>query len=198
MPVDRTAIFIDAGYFEKVMEKEFSRRPIDYAKLSAELCGGKELLRAYYYNCPPFQSDPPTFDEAARKANADRFYAMLTRIPRFEVRLGRLAKRVCKSCGVAHFQQKRADLLLAVDLVNLSVRGQISRVVLVAGDSDFLPAVVAAKDAGVLVHLFHGGPLNPPHRDLHAACDDRSLIDQGVVDRVARLVRDRGGDTVAR
>jgi uncharacterized LabA/DUF88 family protein len=182
----RTAIFIDAGYFEKVIEKEFARAAIDYGKLVVDLAGGKDLLRAYYYNCPPYQGNPPSPDESRRKAKADKFYEALRRLPRFEVRLGRLEKRSCTHCSTVHFQQKRADLMLGVDLVNLSARQQISRAVLVAGDSDFLPAVSVAKDCGILVHLYHGGKLNPPHKDLHDACDDRSLIDQALIDRVRR------------
>jgi uncharacterized LabA/DUF88 family protein len=185
--VDRTAIFIDAGYFEKIIEKDFSRTPVDYAKLAAELTNGKELLRAYYYNCPPYQGNPPTPDETGRKARSDRFYASLNQISRFEVRLGRLEKRQCGSCRTPSFRQKRVDIMLAVDMVSISTKQQISRAVLVAGDSDLLPAVLASKEAGVLVHLYHGGPGNPAHRDLYAACDDRSLIDRALVEKVKRV-----------
>ncbi|MBI3724956.1 NYN domain-containing protein [bacterium] len=184
MPIDRSAVFIDAGYLEKVLEKEFGKPKIHFGKLVEQLACGKELLRAYYYNCPPYQSNPPTDDEMARKASADKFYAALRRLPRFEIRLGRLEKRGCQSCGKLHFQQKRADLMLGVDLVNLSAKQQISRAVIVAGDSDFLPAIHAAKDSGVLVHLFHGGKLNPPHDDLYDACDDRTLIDLVLINKV--------------
>jgi len=186
MAVDRTAIFIDAAYLDSVLAREFQRVPIDFGRLATELAAGKELLRAYYYNCPPYQSNPATVDEAQRKASADRFYAALKKIPRFDVRLGRLEKRYCQSCNAANFRQKRVDILLAVDLVNLSAKQQISRAVLVAGDSDFLPAVFASKDAGVLVHLYHGGRGNPPHRDLYDACDERTQIDQALIDKVRR------------
>lgn len=186
MAVDRAAIFIDAGYLEKVIEKEFARTKIDYGKLAVELAGGKELLRTYYYNCPPYQSDPPTTDEMTRKANADKFYVALKKLPRFEVRLGRLAKRCCDKCSNVYFQQKRADLMLGVDLVNLSAKEQISTAILVAGDSDFMPAVVLAKDNGVLIHLYHGGPVNRPHADLLNACDDRTQITQVFIDKIKR------------
>lgn len=186
MAVDRSAIFIDAGYLEKVLLKEFPGQTIDYGRLVTELATGKELLRAYYYNCPPFQSNPPTPDEARRKSSADGFYAALRRLPRFEVRLGRLEKRSCDRCGALQFRQKRADLMLGVDLVNVSAKQQISKAILVAGDSDFLPAVTVAKESGVLVHLFHGGRLNPPHRDLWEAADDRTEITQALIDRIRR------------
>lgn len=186
MPVDRIAIFIDAGYLEKVIEKELHRIKIDYGAFALEVAGDREILRTYYYNCPPYQGNPPTPEESQRKANADKFYSALQRLPRFEVRLGRLEKRTCKACGATDLRQKRADLMLGVDLVSLSAKGQISTAILVAGDSDLLPAVRAAKDSGVVVHLYHGGPLNPPHRDLVATCDDRSLLSFDLMNRCLR------------
>ena len=45
----RAAIFIDGGYFEKVIKNEFGEVPIDFAKLVEVLSGGRELLRSYYY-----------------------------------------------------------------------------------------------------------------------------------------------------
>lgn len=194
MPIDRGAVFIDAGYVEEVLRKEFNGASVDYGKLVQELSAGKELLRAYYYNCPPYQGNPPTPEEVGRKARADRFYSALKKLARFEVRLGRLAKRYCEHCKAMYFQQKRADLMLGVDMASLSAKQAISRAVLVAGDSDLLPAVHAAKECGVLVHLFHGGAKNPPHRDLLEACDDRTLIDAVLI---AKVKRDRPGGSAA-
>jgi len=186
LPVDRAAIFIDAGYLEKVIAKELQGVKIDYGAFAREVAGNRDILRTYYYNCPPYQSNPPTVAESKRKAKADKFYAALQRLPRFEVRLGRLEKRTCKTCGATDLRQKRADLMLGVDLVNLSAKGQITTAILVAGDSDLLPAVRAAKDSGVLVHLYHGGPQNPPHRDLSTSCDDRTLLSMGLMNRCLR------------
>jgi uncharacterized LabA/DUF88 family protein len=181
MSVDRVAIFIDAGYLEKVLQTQFGRIPIDFGKLATTLANGKDILRTYYYNCPPYQGNPPSPDEIKRQANADSFYAQLKKLPRFEVRLGRLTKRSCTKCGVIQYQQKRADLMLGVDLVNVSARQMISTAVLVAGDSDFLPAVVVAKECAVLVHLYHGGK---PHKDLADLCDDRTQITKTLIDSI--------------
>lgn len=186
MSVNRTAIFIDAGYLEKILSKEFGGARIDFGRFAIELACGEEILRTYYYNCPPYQSNPPTPEEIRLKSGADSFYAALKKLPRFEVRLGRLAKRSCDKCGHVYLQQKRADLMLGVDMVNVSARQQISKAVLVAGDSDLLPAVTVAKECGVLVHLYHGGSQNPPHKDLHEACDERTLITKSLIDKIRR------------
>lgn len=76
--------------------------------------------------------------------------------------------------------------MLGVDLVSLAAKGQIAGAILITGDSDFLPAVELAKDCGVLVHLYHGGAKNPPHKDLFNVCDERTLITPDFVHKVAR------------
>lgn len=53
MPVSRLAIFIDAGYLEKVLLKEFPGTRIDFGKLSTELAKGEELLRTYFTTVLP-------------------------------------------------------------------------------------------------------------------------------------------------
>lgn len=79
------------------------------------------------------------------------------------------------------FEQKRVDIMLGVDLALLSGKSQITHAALVAGDSDFLPAVVAAKDEGVLIHLYHGAAY---HKDLWDAVDERHRIDADLIKAV--------------
>jgi len=154
--------------------------------LSSRLAAPDDLLRTYYYHCMPYQSNPPTKDEAERFGSMQRFCSRLTRLDRFQVRLGQLAYRGDNAQGERIFIQKRVDILLGVDLVLLSARHAIERAGLLVGDSDFLPAVHAAKNEGVLVHLYHGGPKNPPHHDLWEAADDRTQLDQAFVNSILR------------
>lgn len=81
------------------------------------------------------------------------------------------------------YQQKRVDILLGVDMVQLAAKGHIREAVLVAGDSDFIPAVTAAKSEGVIVSLFHGQHC---HGDLMREVDERRRFDQSFIDSVAR------------
>ena len=107
----RIAVFIDAGYFKKIIENEFGGAKIDYGLLSAVVAGSIPHFRTYYYDCLPYQDNPPTADQRARVANAQKFFYALNRIDRFEVREGRLAK------SGGSFTQKGVDVLLAIDLV---------------------------------------------------------------------------------
>jgi uncharacterized LabA/DUF88 family protein len=73
------------------------------------------------------------------------------------------------------------DVLLSVDLVRLSTGGQISHAALVAGDSDFVPAVQAARNAGVSMWLFHGERY---HNELWKLADERIRISPELIEKV--------------
>ena len=62
---------------------------------------------------------------------------------------------------------------------------QIDRAILVTGDSDFVSAVKAARDAGVVIILYYSR--KPPmyvHDELLDNCDERYEITQGLIDSV--------------
>jgi uncharacterized LabA/DUF88 family protein len=117
--------------------------------------------------------------------------AALSRLPRFQVRLGKLEYRGRKADGSPIFAQKRVDILLGVDMVELAATRQINRAILVAGDSDFLPAIEVVKRHGVLAVLWHGtrgghGRPSTCHNDLWDMCDERFEIDVAVAKAVSR------------
>ncbi len=172
----RAAVFIDNGYLTSVLKREFDRPRISFERFSDELVeAGYERLRTYLYHCMPYQGSPPTREESERYGRASSWIASLRRLPRFEIRLGRLAKR-----GES-FEQKRVDVLLSVDLVRMSWDHQIQKAVVVTGDSDFVPAVQAAKDAGVLTHLFYSAA--SVHDELRDAFDDLTVIAKDLIDK---------------
>jgi uncharacterized LabA/DUF88 family protein len=103
-------------------------------------------------------------------------------IPRVDVRLGELVRRVDPS-GAVRYQQKQVDLLLGIDLVRVACKGYISEAHLVAGDSDFVPALRMAKDEGVVCVLHHGGS---PHQSLRLVADECHRLDATFIDRVRR------------
>ena len=181
--MSRLAIFVDGGYLAFGLKDEFGSARIDFAKLSVELSQGREVLRTYYYHCLPYQSNPPTPDEKTRFGRMQAFINRLDRLPRFSIRLGKLAWRGTKEDGTPIFVQKRVDILLGVDLVLLSAKAQITDAVLIAGDSDFLPAVEVARREGIVVHLYSFSQ-SQAHRDLWAACDERTIISKAFVDKI--------------
>lgn len=171
-----TAVFIDGAYLEKVLRYDHARARIDFGRLAAAMVGeGDELLRAYYYHCLPYRRSQPTEEEDERYGKRHRFFTALGHIPRFEVRLGRLAFRGVDENGSPIFQQKRVDIMLGVDMVLLALKQRVSKAALLSGDSDFTPAVEAVKAEGVLTTVWHGSASEhtKPSDDLLRACDER-------------------------
>jgi len=174
----RAGVFVDGGYLAAILKAEHEEPRISFDKLSDIVAGPEyERLRTYFYYCMPYQSDSPSPEEKVRYSRTQGWLLHLQRLPRFEVRLGKLERR-----GNS-FEQKRVDVLLSVDLVRMSWDHQIQKAVLITGDSDFVPAVQAAKDAGVLVHLYYSE--ESAHHELRDACDERTPITRDLIARCA-------------
>jgi uncharacterized LabA/DUF88 family protein len=184
--VARTAIFIDGGYLDHVLAASGFSGRIDLSRLSAHLAGSSELLRTCYYHCLPYQSDVPTSEEAARFARMQRFLDALERLPRYLVRTGQLVRRGSYQDGSPVLEQKQVDILLALDVALLAVKRQVTEMVLVTGDSDFLPALRIARDEGVLVRLAHRTGSQAPHRTLWTEADERIPLAANVLRTLAR------------
>lgn len=178
----KAGVFIDSGYLAKVLKLVFNETRIDFEAFSDRICGQDERLRTYYYYCMPYQSTPSSHEERERYAKADRFIYNLKKLKRFEIRLGKLIYIP----SMNEFIQKRIDVLLSVDLVRMSWDHQIDKALLVTGDSDFVPAIKAAKDAGVLTVLYYSRahPLLGAFDELLYECDEQYEITQELIDSV--------------
>lgn len=188
----RVAIFIDGGYLDKVLRKEFNGAKISFDRFTKEVVSrvrpDLDILRTYYYHCEPYKSSPPTVEESQRFGAMQNFLDALRRLPRFEVRLGRLARRATSKQGKYRFEQKMVDVLMSVDLVRLSAGNKISHAIIVAGDSDFVPAIKVARDEGVSVWLLHG---QRPHSELWKTSDERIQITAELIDKVRWIEKPR-------
>jgi len=146
---------------------------------------GREILRVYYYNCPPYQNNPPTPTERERYARTQSFLNKLRQLPCFEVREGRLEFRGRDHEGRPIYVQKRVDIQLACDLVQLASKGKITHALLLSGDSDFLPLVELVKSEGIkFVLAFGGSPKVRPHSDLKTAADERLELTSEIFDQL--------------
>jgi uncharacterized LabA/DUF88 family protein len=189
----KLAIFIDGAYLNFANKDHFGEVSIDYVKLAGEvratIAGHTlepvDLLRTLFYTCPPYQSNPPTDEERKRTAAYRGFANALKDLPRFELREGRLAFRGTNAKGAPIFQQKRVDLMLGLDCALLCGKRQITHIALVAGDSDFVPALKVAKDEGISTWLLHG-PQGSYHRDLWQEADERHELTSDFIKRCTR------------
>ncbi|MBS3117408.1 NYN domain-containing protein [Candidatus Woesearchaeota archaeon] len=95
-----------------------------------------------------------------------------------------------QSDGYPLLKQKGVDMALGIDGAKLATTKQINRVILVAGDSDFVPAITAAKLDGVLVTLYYS-PQGVIHDSLYESCDDRIEITEDILQKYKRERRIR-------
>ncbi len=174
----RAVIFIDGAYLQTQLKNQGLEA--DYLHLADHLLAPLresfplDLLRCYYYYCPPYMSQEPTEDELKRMEVHEAFVSELQSLGRWAVRLGKLQKRWEGQREV--YEQKRVDVLLSVDMVRHAAAGHVQHAVLVAGDSDFVPAVAAAKEHGVTVSLWCG-QAKTVHKDLIALADEVYAFD---------------------
>lgn len=174
------AVFIDGAYLDKICELGTGRLDLDHQALIDRVCTGHELFRVYYFDSPPYQSNPPTEEESRRTSYKRRFFAHLERLPRFKVRQGTCVRRYDQN-GRLFYQQKGVDVHLAVDLVRVALRDRVSDIALVTGDADLIPAINVAVDEGIIVHLYHGRSCPTT---LLQACDDCVLMDSAFLESI--------------
>lgn len=163
----RAAIFIDAAYLLSQAKKnniepkwsdlaDFFLKPL---RKSIPV----DLLRCYFYYCAPWMSPEPTDRELERMKEHDEFMKIILEQERWAVRLGKLQRRW--DGYREYFEQKRVDVLLSVDMVRHAAAGHIQHVIVIAGDSDFIPAIDATQESGATVTLWYGDD-NTIHQDL--------------------------------
>ncbi len=163
----RAAIFIDGAYLIQLMkqnniEPNYSNLA-DYLLKPLRKSVQLDLLRCYFYYCAPWMSQDPTDNEKKRMEEHDVFMNEIAGLERWAARLGVLQRRW--DGNKEYFEQKRVDVLLSVDMVRHSAAGHVQHAILVAGDSDFIPAVEATKESGATVTLWCGED-NTIHKDL--------------------------------
>ena len=165
-------IFIDGGFLEKVFSK-LGEPKIDYLRLYSWISRKVMIprLRTYYYHCLPYQGNPPTSEEKERFSKKQRFFNKISSLPRSEVRLGSLAYRGRSEEKQPIFEQKKVDVLMALDIARSAFEQRITHIALISSDSDFVPAIQMAKDKGIIVYLLYSSEIKP-HHDLVEACDE--------------------------
>lgn len=110
-------------------------------------------------------------------------------MPRVTVRLGALTR------SDGRWAQKGVDAAMHAELTELARNRACSDIVLVTGDGDLLPGMMAAKEHGVAVHLWAvqaaDGDYNQSE-DLVAEADERRVLDRTWITKAVRA-KDLGG-----
>lgn len=166
MPEERAAILIDNYYLKKeVLDQMQSPFKLDYMAFCELLCKkhNSSLFRTYVYDCE-FKSNEVLLD-------------MLEKLTNFKIRRGEKQK-----LGF-HYVQKQVDIQLAVDMITLS-KSNIQNIILVSGDSDFIPAVKYVQDQGTRVYLWSAK--KDKNGDLARNCDGANALAEEVLVKYSR------------
>ncbi len=175
--MEKAALLIDGGYLDHA-KKALGRQPIDFTAMGNELVTPYQRTRTYYYHAAAYvDARNPDPRDLRLRSDQQRFFDGLSLLERFEVKLGHLQRFSTFDSGgkqVLRHRQKLVDVLLSIDLVKLAWAGRIELGVLLAGDSDFVPAVQAAKEAGIAVRLVFARTANCyVDTQLKKTCDER-------------------------
>ncbi|MEV5319752.1 NYN domain-containing protein [Streptomyces sp. NPDC052687] len=186
--MDRCIVLVDAGYLLGAAasllagEPSRSRITVDHAALiqglreRAESDTQQPLLRIYWFDGAPDRVPQPE-------------HRRLRVMPRVTVRLGALTR------SDGRWAQKGVDAAMHAELTELARNRACSDVVLVTGDGDLLPGMMAAKEHGVAVHLWAvqaaDGDYNQSE-DLVAEADERRVLDRAWITKAVRA-KETGG-----
>lgn len=177
----QVAVLIDAGYLlHKAYHPLGKRLPtaeeiVGFSQRSLQ--DGEQLFRIYYYDCPPFagQSNNPidhTLIDYSNTPTARTRNSLNDRLEQahfLAFRQGILKKSEWKITGIQlkelikekravrpkdvclDFKQKRVDIKIGLDVAWLSSKRIVDKIILVTGDTDFVPAMKFARREGVQV-----------------------------------------------
>jgi uncharacterized LabA/DUF88 family protein len=162
MRVRRIAVLIDGGFFLKRLPKlvpaQFCTTPKQVADTARHLCKRHvqrlvhldtdqdaegfwldHVYRLFYYDATPYDAllrpaPSAPLDEACRH-ELHEFVATMRNICEHDVNFG--------------LRQKGVDMRIGLDIASMTLKCQVDTLILVTGDSDFVPAAKLARREGV-------------------------------------------------
>lgn len=175
-------ILIDGGFFERKFIETNNKVPTaddviaetDKAMkaLIAKTNGDTKdiLFRIFYYDCRPFgeivkKSDGTDIDfsKSPIYKNKQLFFKTLGRKDKVALRLGELSFDGWKpdlhnpKKSKPDFKQKGVDMKVGLDMACMATKHTIDKIILIAGDSDFVAPIKFVRKEGLQVYLY---PMN--------------------------------------
>ena len=137
-----------------------------------------ELYRVFYYDCPPVKDNVyhPILRKSIYLGRTHlykwmtEFHKELTRKRKVAMRMGELSgcqytlrpeavkklfrgdlqlNSLTEADFILDIKQKGVDMKLGIDILSIALKRQVSQIVLISGDSDFVPAAKAARREGI-------------------------------------------------
>ena len=182
--MEKIAFIIDGGYFTKKYKANHKKSPTadDVEKyilkvfeyLKDNLHYPIEIYRIFYYDCPPFHSlasknKPPLMEDddfkkicetSKRKSEKiKKFHDKMKRKDFFALRMGQLqfvdwTQSLETKYWHPKFKQKGVDMRIGLDIASITAKKLCSKIVLLSGDTDIVPAMKIARKEGVHVYWY--------------------------------------------
>lgn len=182
--INKVAILIDGGFFIQRFKALNKKNPtksdvetlitdvISKVSLKSGNTAEDILFRTYYYDCMPYAKsitalDKTTiidFSKSPVYHTQTNFIDNLKEIDQFALRLGELSFNGWKlnvykpdAKPTPDFRQKGVDMKIGLDMAWMAGKKTINKIVLVAGDSDFISPIKFVRREGILVYLYPMG-----------------------------------------
>ena len=180
--MEKVAFIIDGGFFIKRYKENHKKFPEAedveeyilsiFEYLKTHIHHSIEIYRIFYYDCPPLENldsnkKPPlmrTEDfkkirEIFRKNHKKitKFHDGMKRKNFFALRMGQLQfggweKMPKKNYWRPKLKQKGVDMRIGLDIASITAKKLCSKIVLISGDTDMIPAMKTARKEGVHVY----------------------------------------------
>ncbi len=156
----RVAIVIDNMYLQTALHT-FGIKALDMAKLPQLLIDeerNEEYHTTHVFDALPFvpKENPKPF-QIANRDRKRKYLDKLQYLDRVEVYEGKVWQKhiICPKCNqsIEVAVQKLVDVKISVVLLRLSLSKIVDKIILVAGDSDLIPAVEVAGESGTIIQL---------------------------------------------
>ena len=128
------------------------------------------LFRVFYYDCKPYDKtvkghngNVVDFTKSPLYKRQDTFLKSVCKLDKFAVRLGELSFDGWKpdmhnsKKWKPDFKQKGVDMKVGLDMALMALKHTADKIVLVAGDSDFIAPIKFVRKEGLQVYLYHMG-----------------------------------------
>ena len=169
----KTAILVDGGFYRKRAANLWGKKPPE--KRALELiayCNAhlhheqkfdptRSLYRIFYYDCPPLDKTiyhpllqrGIDFRHSETFAWTVEFFNQLKQQRKVALRLGELSEENASfrlnDSKLKQLQQKGVDMKIGLDIASLAYQKNVDQIILIAGDSDFVPAAKHARREGI-------------------------------------------------
>jgi len=172
----RVSIFIDGNNFYYSLKRIYGNdlNGFDFEKFCVFLSGDDEIVDIFYYNAE--LDKDRNFD---KYKSQQKFFEKLKGVPKFNLVLCNLVKR--RLGDKYYYVLKEDDIHLAVDMVLGACDNFYDKVILVSGDGDFVPAILAVREKNKIV-LNACFNKNTSFK-LMRKCDGLIKLNKGVLDK---------------